>query len=35
MLRCLLQRLRQASGSARRLQEPSLPLQNVGVRNQP
>lgn len=29
MLRCLLQRLRQASG-ALRLQEPSLPLQNVG-----
>lgn len=34
MLRCLLQRLRQAS-DALRLQEPTLPLQNVGVRNQP
>lgn len=33
MLRCLLQRLRQASGSALRLQEPSLTLQNAGVRS--
>lgn len=33
MLRCLLQRLLEALG-ALRLQKPSLPLQNVGVRSQ-